>query len=104
MRDGIPEIIKASGRACDVKKLSDSEFLPELEKKLAEEAAEYLKDRSIDELADIIQVIHRILELRGLTREDLEALRLEKRKKRGGFAGNLFLVGTSCNRQSEGNN
>lgn len=36
VRDLIPEIIKLSGRKCMISKLSDSDFLPELEKKLEE--------------------------------------------------------------------
>ena len=34
VRDNIPEIIEESGHSCNVKPLSDSEFLVELEKKL----------------------------------------------------------------------
>jgi predicted house-cleaning noncanonical NTP pyrophosphatase (MazG superfamily) len=42
VRDLIPEILKLSGRECMTSKLSDSDFLPELEKKLYEELKEYL--------------------------------------------------------------
>ena len=92
IRDKIPDIIKKSGNSCNVKKLSDDEFLPELEKKLREEVEEYLESKSVEELADAIEVIYRIAELKGTSKEKLEMLREEKASKRGKFNENLFLV------------
>ena len=60
IRDKIPEIIKESGKNCNVKKLDDSEFLVQLEKKLVEELAEYQESKNIEELADMLEVIYRI--------------------------------------------
>lgn len=94
IRDNIPEIIKESGNTCNVKKLSDSEFLVELEKKLGEETKEYFQSKSVEELADILEVIHRISKLKGTSTEKLEEIRKEKAQKRGGFEKNLFLVDT----------
>ena len=95
VRDKIPDIIKKSGGSCNVKKLSDDEFLPELEKKLREEIEEYLESKSVEELADAIEVIYRIAELKGISNEKLEMLREEKASKRGKFSANLFLVDTT---------
>ena len=92
IRDKIPDIIKKSGNNCNVKKLSDNEFLPELEKKFREEVEEYLESKSVEELADAIEVIYRIAELKGTSKEKLEMLREEKASKRGKFNENLFLV------------
>ena len=92
IRDKIPDIIKKSGNSCNVKKLSDDEFLPELENKLREEVEEYLESKSVEELADAIEVIYRIAELKGTTKEKLERLREEKASERGEFNENLFLV------------
>ena len=92
IRDKIPEIIKKSGGICNVKKLSDDEFLPELEKKLREEVEEYFESKSVEELVDAIEVICRIAELKGTSKEKLEMLREEKASKRGKFNENLFLV------------
>ena len=92
IKDKIPDIIKKSGNSCNVKKLSDDEFLPELEKKLREEVEEYLESKSVEELADAIEVIYRIAELKGMSNEKLEMLREEKANKRGKFSDNLFLV------------
>ena len=95
VRDKIPDIIKESGNSCNVKKLSNDEFLPELEKKLREEVEEYLESKSVEELADAIEVIYRIAELKGTSKEKLEMLREEKASKRGKFNENLFLVDTT---------
>ena len=94
IRDKIPEIIKESGKNCNVKKLTDSEFLAQLEKKLVEELSEYQESKNVDELADILEVIYRISELKGITSDELDAIKNEKAKKRGKFDDNLFLVDT----------
>jgi len=94
VRDRIPEIIIESGSECTYKILSDEEFLPYLEKKLHEELDEYDTNKSIMELADLIEIIYRIAELRDISIVELEKMRVEKRKKRGGFEKNLFLLGT----------
>ncbi|MBT6646181.1 MAG: nucleoside triphosphate pyrophosphohydrolase, partial [Thaumarchaeota archaeon] len=73
VRDKIPEIIKESGKNCNVKKLKDSEFLVELEKKLVEELSEYQESKNVDELADILEVIYRISELKGITSDELDS-------------------------------
>ena len=92
IRDKIPEIIKESGKNCNVKKLKDSEFLVQLEKKLVEELTEYQESKNVEELADVLEVIYRISNLKGF---DLDKVRLEKIEKRGKFEKNLFLVDTS---------
>jgi len=92
IRDKIPEIIEDSGKKRIVKQLTDEEFLPELEKKLKEEVQEYLLSRDIEELADVIEIINRILELRQIDLVELNNVRLEKLKERGGFDKNFFLL------------
>ena len=92
VRDLIPEIIRISGRECVVRELSDISFLPELENKLKEELEEYLESKELEELADLLEVIYRISELRGLSKDGFEALRLRKKQEKGGFERNLFLL------------
>jgi predicted house-cleaning noncanonical NTP pyrophosphatase (MazG superfamily) len=95
IRDRIPEIITESGVECEIKILSDSEFLIKLENKLIEEINEYMETKSIEELADLLEVIYRISELKDVSREELEKRRKEKRTKNGGFEKNLLLKQTS---------
>ncbi len=95
IRDKIPEIIEESGGSCNIKILSDEEFLVELDKKLGEELQEYKESKSVEELADIIEVIEKIAKLRGISKEELEKIRINKVEKRGAFEKNLFLIDTS---------
>ena len=44
VRDKIPEIIEASGKACKTEILSDEDYLKMLDAKLDEELAEYHQD------------------------------------------------------------
>ena len=95
IRDKIPEIIEESGYNYNIKTLSDEEFLHKLEEKLVEELEEYQESKSVEELADILEIIYRISEIKGITNNQLEELRQKKSKERGGFKDNLFLIDTT---------
>ena len=92
VRDRIPGIIHNSGRECAAKELSDPEFLVELESKLGKELTEYLENKELEELADLLEMIYRIAELRGSSKENLVALRRQKKLEKGGFEKNLLLL------------
>ena len=91
VRDRIPEIIEASGKTCKTEILSDDEYLKMIDAKLDEELVEYHKDQNIEELADLIEVIHAAAKARGYTLDELERVRTEKAVKRGGFEKKLLL-------------
>ena len=95
IRDKIPEIIQKDGHTCNIQTLSDEKFLVEIEKKLSEEVAEYQNDKNPEELADILEVIYAIAQLKGISKEELEKIRIKKLQDRGGFEKNLFLTDTS---------
>ena len=95
IRDKIPEIIQKDGHSCNIQTLSDEKFLVQLEKKLSEEVTEYQNDKNPEELADILEVIYRIIQLQGISKEELEQIRIKKLQERGGFDKNLFLMDTS---------
>ena len=92
IRDKIPEIIAESGKKYNTKQLDDESFLVELETKLTEEVNEYSESKDVEELADLLEVIYRISELRGVSSDELDEMREEKAKKRGKFDSNLFLI------------
>ncbi len=94
VRDKIPEIIEADGRTCKIHILSDEEYLSALEEKLNEEVAEYQKDKNLEEMADVLEVLQAICIARGYTLEELEALRKKKADDRGGFSEKIFLEST----------
>ena len=92
VRDRIPEIIESSGKTCATEILSDEDYIRMIDVKLDEELAEYHKDQNIEELADLVEVIHAAVIARGYTLEDLERVRAEKAAKRGGFEKRILLV------------
>ena len=95
IRDKIPEIIQKDGHTCNVQVISDEKFLLEIEKKLSEEVTEYQNDKTPEELADILEVIYKIAQLKGISKDELEKIRVKKLEDKGGFTKNLFLIDTS---------
>ena len=91
IRDRIPEIISAAGKTCVTEVLSDADYLRMVDAKLDEELAEYHRDQNPEELADLLEVILAAAAARGYTAEELERIRVEKYKKRGGFEKKLLL-------------
>jgi predicted house-cleaning noncanonical NTP pyrophosphatase (MazG superfamily) len=53
------------------------------------------EDKDVGELADVLEVIFRIAELREVSKEELEKTRDKKAKERGEFEKNLYLVDTT---------
>lgn len=93
VRDKIPQIIMSDGKIPIIRTLSDEEFLTELDKKLDEEVAEYQADKSLEEMADILEVLFAICEARGYSIDELMKVRDEKRENRGGFKEKIFWAG-----------
>ena len=91
VRDKIPEIIEKSGKQCEIEILSDEKYLEMIDKKLDEELAEQHKDKNLEELADLLEVIYAATKARGYSIEALEKVRAEKAEKRGGFDKKILL-------------
>ena len=91
VRDKIPEIIEKSGKKAITRTLTQEEYLSELDRKLNEECAEYQADKSLEELADMLEVMYAIADARGYSVAELEQVRAEKAEKRGRFADRIYL-------------
>ncbi len=105
VRDKIPDIIAKNGGVASVKTLDDNNFRVELYKKLLEELHELVVAVKLDnaeiskqtlgnileELADVVEVIHAITRMHGLTTDAVDAKRLVKRQQRGGFEKRVYL-------------
>ena len=91
VRDRIPEIIEADGKTCVCETLSDDDYLTLLDQKLNEELTEYQESKSLEELADLLEVMQAAVKARGWTLEDLERVRADKAAKRGGFEKRILL-------------
>lgn len=96
VRDRIPEIIEKTGKKFTTTILSDQEYIKELKKKSFEELEEYLsttnKEDALEELADVLEIIHALAECHGSSIKEVEAIRERKAEKRGGFQEKIFLV------------
>lgn len=91
VRDRIPQIISGSGNTCETEILEDGAYLLQLEEKLSEELAEYRQSGELEELADLLEVMMALVEAKGSTWEELNAIRIEKLEKRGGFRQKILL-------------
>ena len=96
VRDKIPQIIKASGKSPTTKILNEKEYITELRKKSQEELEEYLTaetdQEALEELADLLEIIHNLAKVHGSSIDEVEKLRAEKAEKRGGFSDKVFLI------------
>lgn len=93
VRDRIPENINSmEGRNCNYKILNDDEYLKELDKKLFEEAYEFIEEHSIEELADLMEVIFAIMKDRNISMKDVERARKIKNNKKGSFNDKIYLI------------
>lgn len=91
VRDRIIEIIEAKGEIAKWHVADDAEYRLKLREKLLEEVEEFLAAESVEEMADVFEVIDALLTLKGWTREDILKIQQEKRLKRGGFDGRIIL-------------
>lgn len=91
VRDRIPEIIESDGKTCVTEILSDGQYLEMLDMKMNEELAEYQESKSLEELADLLEVMQAVVNARGWTLEELERVRADKTAKRGGFEKKILL-------------
>lgn len=92
VRDNIPQIINNSGKQCSFRILNDQEFNVCLRKKLEEEMGEFIEADSIEELADILEVIEAIAINKGFSLSDLINIKQNKAKTNGSFTKKIFLT------------
>ena len=92
VRNKIPQIICSEHRKCSVRTLSKSELAMALRKKMSEEANEFERNGDIHELADILEIIHAYLQVKGMEFSVLEQIRIRKKKENGGFSRRLYLI------------
>ncbi len=94
VRDRIPELIERAGRQPVTRVLEAGEYRQALLRKLQEEAAEFERSGEVEELADILEVVHALAVAQGTSPDELERLRQRKRLERGGFEQRLLLIET----------
>lgn len=91
VRDKIIEIIQAEGKTPKFHLADETEYWTKLKAKLAEEAGEFVRDESINEVADVLEVIDAIVAHKGFNRAEIEEAKRKKFEARGGFIGRVIL-------------
>ena len=91
VRDRIPEIIKADGKECIVEVVDNKKKYELLERKLEEEVNEFLEDKNLEELADVMEVLFGLADSLGYSEDELLAKREPKKNERGGFKEGIVL-------------
>lgn len=94
VRDKIPAIIKKGGSTPVVRTADPDEYYRRLIDKLDEEVAEYKKETTDEELADIFEVICALAAFHGLSEKEFFGVRDKKREQRGGFEQKIILEET----------
>jgi len=98
VRDKIPDIIKKHGEKVTIIKLKGDAIRSGLMRKLVEESLETYdsKDYSsiMEELSDVLEVMHGICSNFDISFDDVERQRQIKLEKRGGFEDGLMLLKT----------
>lgn len=96
VRDKIVEFNVASGGKVDYKTLKGDELQQTLIAKIIEEAKE-LQDAkiSVEELADVQEVIDQLAENAGITKQDIAATQQQKNTKNGAFKNGHFIENLS---------
>ena len=93
VRDKIPdEINKMEGRKANYRILDDDEYLQELDRKLFEEAHEFVEEHSVEELADLMEVIFAIMKTKNISIDDVKDARKIKNNKKGKFKDKVYLI------------
>ncbi|MGE7114468.1 nucleoside triphosphate pyrophosphohydrolase [Lysinibacillus sp. NPDC047702] len=96
VRDLIPDLIEASGKKCEIRILEQEEYLEEIKRKMQEEALEFKESDSrkeaLEELADILELVYAAIHKFGVSNEQLEQIRAQKKEQRGGFSKGIYLM------------
>lgn len=91
VRDKIPEYIKSKGGNPIIHIADEEEYWQKLREKLVEEAQEFAKDESIEEIYDVLEVLDAIIEYRGFDKEEMQKLKKKKLQEKGGFTKRIIL-------------
>lgn len=95
VRDKVPSLVTKDGGSYTLQLLSPLEHQTEITKKLIEEVHEYseapTKEKALEELVDIVELVHAAIKLHDVSPDAFEQMRQAKKKLKGGFEKGIYL-------------
>lgn len=96
IRDNIPAIMSQKGKTCRTAHLDDDKYLQMLNDLFVAEVKRYVEQDAIDNrdiecLADVGEVMHAILALKGISLEEFQRVRMQRFEELGGYLDRVFL-------------
>lgn len=91
VRDRIPEHLESKGLQATTHIADDAEYAKRLAEKLIEEAKEFAEEPSIEELADVLEVVNAISKYYQFPPLHIKAAKAKKAAERGAFNERIVL-------------
>ena len=91
VRDKIPQYIKSKGSKPKIHIADSVEYWQKLKEKLQEEVKEFFADESLEEMADVQEVIDAICKYKKFRAQKIFAVRKKKAAERGAFKKKIIL-------------
>lgn len=91
VRDRIPEMIESMGNIALCRELDDESFAKALLATAVRSSQQFTETESLETLADLLDAVDAWLEVQGLSMDEVNHARAERRKRCGAFERRRFL-------------
>lgn len=91
VRDKIITKIENNGNKTKHHTANNEEYYSKLKEKLREEVEEFIQDDTLEELADILEVIDAIKEFKQIDELELQSIKEKKKQTNGAFTQRIIL-------------